>query len=99
RPATSVLATFYAVIRLVETRLGPHRCMRISQELMARMVVENGHSVGDGFLRQNIFFEHLFFAVHECVDVVRRELEPMPVRDCVRRARFYAIATENTARI
>jgi len=52
-----------------------------------------------GFLRQDIFFEHLFFAIDQSIDVVRREFKSVAMRNRIRRTGFYAITAENAARI
>src|SRR5215475_3493295 len=71
-----------------------------SNFLWIELTGENFHClVGRWFLRQNIFFEHLLFAVDQGVDIVRCEFEPVPVRDRVRWASFHAITAENAARI
>lgn len=44
-------------------------------------------------------FEELLFAVNQGINVGRRELDIVTVRNCIRRTRFYAIAAKNTARI
>jgi hypothetical protein len=44
-------------------------------------------------------FQQLLFAIHQRIDVVRRQLKSVPVRDRIGRASFYTVATENTARI
>jgi hypothetical protein len=45
------------------------------------------------------FFEKLFFAINERIDVVGSQFESVAVRDRVRRARFHAITAENAPRI
>lgn len=44
-------------------------------------------------------FEELFFAIDHGIDVVRRELKSMTVRDRVRGAGFDAVSAKNAARI
>jgi hypothetical protein len=46
-----------------------------------------------------LFFEKLFFAVDQGIDVVCGEFKTVPVRNRIRGAGFHAVATENTTRI
>src|SRR6266850_1320852 len=46
-----------------------------------------------------VFFQKLFFAVNERVNVVGCQLKAVTVRDGIRRARFHAISTEDAARV
>ena len=46
-----------------------------------------------------MFFQELFFAVNQGIDVVGSQLKSMPMGDSVRGTRFNAIATEDAARI
>ena|SRR6266850_987259 len=48
---------------------------------------------------RHLFFEKLFFAVNQRVDVIGREFKAVTVGDGIRRARFYAIPTEDAARV
>jgi len=46
-----------------------------------------------------LFFEKLFFAVDQGIDVVSGEFKTVPVGNRIRRARLDAVTTENTTRI
>lgn len=46
-----------------------------------------------------LFFEELFFAVNQGIDVVRCEFKAVSVRNRISRAGFDAVTAENTARI
>src|SRR5262249_16923180 len=65
-------------------------CKRPLEEILARCC--------SGLCRR-AFFEQLLFAVHQRVDVVRRQLKSVSVRDGIGRESFDTIATENTAGI
>src|SRR5712664_5006683 len=48
---------------------------------------------------RRIFFEKLFFAVNQRVDVVGCQFKAVTVGDGIRRARFHAVPAENAARV
>src|SRR5882724_9578961 len=50
-------------------------------------------------LRTHRLLEKLFFAIHQRVDVVRRQLKPMPMSNRIGRASFHAITAKNAPRI
>ena len=52
-----------------------------------------------GSWSDRLFFEKLFFAVDQRIDVVRGEFKTVPVRDRIRGACFDAVTAENAARI
>ncbi len=43
--------------------------------------------------------QHLFFPVHQRIDVIRRQLKPVSMRNRIRRARLHAISAKNASRI
>jgi hypothetical protein len=67
---------------------------RLSEIYKCKNLTRGRNSSSGGF-----FFEKLFLTVNERINVVRRELEAMTVRDGIGGARFHAITAENAPRI
>jgi len=96
-PPTSVLTTLYGLedtkrqtpIKKANTYSG----IFVSGRILAEKLVRRG------FLRQDIFFEHLLFPIHQRIDVVRSQFKSVTVCDCIRRACFHAVPAEDAARI
>ena len=49
--------------------------------------------------RQNVFFEHLLFAIHQGIYIVWGQFKSVTVCDRVGRARFHAVTAKNASRI
>lgn len=70
-----------------------------SWEIVGSKLIADWTLVSCRLLRQNIFLDHLLFAVDQRIDIVGRQFKSVSVRDRIGRACFYAIPAENAARV